>query len=924
MSMAQNSRLLNEFLKSYKSTKDNPYTHTRIPDKDLNIYGGTWSINENNLDSFWKKYYTHVFENHNKEYITEKQLQDNGPILIDIDMRYNVDIKNRQHTQEHIIDGLMCYMEKIGELMQVEEDIEIPIFVFEKSKVNITDTVTKDGIHILIGIKMDKILQCMLRNKVMNELKDIWDDLPLKNSWDEILDEGVTKGEVGWQMYGSRKPGNKAYMMKYHFVMKYNDNSWEIEENQIGKFNLKKNFALLSAQYNKHIGFPISDDIKEEYEILKTQMKTKQKKKYKLKIKKNLDYVDPLDIDSKEKLDVEIEKIFENLRPIDYELQETHNFTMILPETYWGAGSYNKWIKVGWALKNTSDKLFLTWIQFSSQSEEFSYDQLGELSEMWDNFETNSSEGLTKRSIMYWAKNDAYGEYRKVRRETVDFFIEETIGQGDGISGTTEFDFANVLFHIYKDKYVCISIKNNIWYEYINHRWFEIDSGNSLRLKISKETHEKYIDKTREAMEKLQTLDQTDDDFKYWQKRSNKFADIGMLLKKTTWKNNIMREARELFYDKDFINNLDVNPYLLCFNNGIIDFREKRHRKGLPEDYISKCTNIDYVKLDEKKHKKTIAEIHEFMDQLFPIPELKAYMWSHLASCLIGTNDNQTFNIYTGSGANGKSKLVDLISKGLGEYKGTVPITLVIQKRIGIGSTSSEVVQLQGTRYAVMQEPSKGDKINEGIMKEITGGDPIQCRALFKESITFIPQFKLIVTTNNLFDIKSNDDGTWRRIRVCDFKSKFTDKPYNDEDKFPKEHYPYQYQIDKKLDDKFTVWAPILISMLVEIAYKNQGNVMDCPMVMASSEQYREGQDYLAEFAKEHLQRKGGGKIKKTELRETFKQWYTTNYDRSIPKATELYEYMNKRYGLCKTSGWKNVIIRYDDADSEDDEMSNL
>ena len=64
-----------------------------------------------------------------------------------------------------------------------------------------------------------------------------------------------------------------------------------------------------------------------------------------------------------------------------------------------------------------------------------------------------------------------------------------------------------------------------------------------------------------------------------------------------------------------------------------------------------------------------------------------------------------------------------------------------------------------------MQEPSKGDKINEGIMKELTGGDPVQCRALYSSSKTFIPQFKLAVCTNNLFDITSNDDGTWRNCR---------------------------------------------------------------------------------------------------------------------------------------------------------------
>ena len=146
-------------------------------------------------------------------------------------------------------------------------------------------------------------------------------------------------------------------------------------------------------------------------------------------------------------------------------------------------------------------------------------------------------------------------------------------------------------------------------------------------------------------------------------------------------------------------------------------------------------------------------------------------MWDHLASTLIGTIENQTFNIYTGTGRNGKSKLVELMALVLGDYKGTVPITLITQKRNSIGGTSSEVVQLMGTRYAVMQEPSKGDKINEGIMKEITGGDPIQGRALFKDNITFTPQFKLAVCTNTLFDINSNDEGTWRRIRVVDFQA---------------------------------------------------------------------------------------------------------------------------------------------------------
>ena len=115
-----------------------------------------------------------------------------------------------------------------------------------------------------------------------------------------------------------------------------------------------------------------------------------------------------------------------------------------------------------------------------------------------------------------------------------------------------------------------------------------------------------------------------------------------------------------------------------------------------------------------------------------------------------------------------------------------------------------------GVRYAVMQEPQKGDKINEGIMKEITGGDPIQGRALFKDTVTFVPQFKLVVCTNVLFDIKTNDDGTWRRITLCDFVSKFVDKPYMMPEKFPRDNFPYQCEIDRNIDEKFITWAPVL------------------------------------------------------------------------------------------------------------------
>ena len=436
--------------------------------------------------------------------------------------------------------------------------------------------------------------------------------------------------------------------------------------------------------------------------------------------------------------------------------------------------------------------------------------------------------------------------------------------------------------------------------------------------------HDIYCKKSQELIETMIKKENNDENTENLKTRSLKLGDICILLKTTSWKNNIMKEAKELFYDKNFMTKLDANPYLMCFNNYIIDFKSKTHRKGKPDDYISKSTNIDYIPYTNviaNKNCSIIQEVNKFIDELFPDKELRRYMWEHLASILIGKNDNQTFNIYTGSGCNGKSKLVELMSRCLGDYKATVPITLITQSRNSIGSTSSEVVALMGVRYAVMQEPSKGDVINEGIMKEITGGDPIQARALFKDSVTFTPQFKLVVCTNVLFDINTNDDGTWRRIRICDFMSKFTDAPYENEDKFPKSNFPYQYLIDQKIDEKFTLWAPLLMSKLVDIAYKTEGKVNDAKIVTSVSDNYREAQDYLTEFAKEKITRMREGIIKKTELLEEFKNWYTMNYGRaSLPNGKEITDYMDKQYGKNKRGKWSNVIINYNNESDNEEE----
>jgi phage/plasmid-associated DNA primase len=157
-----------------------------------------------------------------------------------------------------------------------------------------------------------------------------------------------------------------------------------------------------------------------------------------------------------------------------------------------------------------------------------------------------------------------------------------------------------------------------MWFRYKNNRWEEIDSGTTLRLAISKSLRTLYNQKGSNSMADVAAIPvekaidlEKDADFE--KNRSLKILAISNRLANTNDKKNIMTEAKELFYDGSFLEKMDTNPYLLCFNNGVIDFREKCFRKGQPEDIISLCTNIDYVPLNPSKHKKLMDEINDFM-----------------------------------------------------------------------------------------------------------------------------------------------------------------------------------------------------------------------------------------------------------------------------------------------------------------------
>ena len=936
--------------KSAQTTNPKTITNTRIGDKDQNIFGGAYHIPDSEYSTFLSLYYRDAIAANKKEYLTEKQLESGGPILVDIDIRHDYDVDERQYTPDQVQDLVDIYLGELLNIFQIDEDTEFPIYILEKPTVNrIADKkITKDGIHLIIGLQADHVIQLMLREKVIPQVAEAWGDLPIRNSWEDVFDEGISKGHTNWQLYGSRKPNHLSYKLTRIYNVRYDNSDGEFirEEMPLNSFDISRNIEQLSVRYKDHPSLFMKSSFITEYEQYKREhgigggggvpaASSSVARQQRMEL--ITDEGSTISrIRSADELDMILNHFLDNISIADYGLKDAYDYTMILPPKYYEQGSYAKWIRVGWALKNTSSKLLIAWIKFSSKASGFLYSSIPELCEMWKKFEIRSQNGITKLSLLYWAKTDAKAAFEQVKRNTIDYFLEQTINapttsKNDDRGGAGDFDLANVLYQLYKHEYVCVSVKANIWYHYKNHRWQEIDSGTTLRKAISIELRDLYNQKSIDLMNRMTSEGQgnassdqlhgndANSQDEPGKSRSHRILNICQRLSRTNDKKNIMTEAKELFYDGSFLETLDINPYLLCFKNGVFDFKEKIFRCGFPEDNISMCTGIDYTELNHIVNQSVIDEINEFMRKLFPEPELCEYMWDHLASTLMGTSPNQTFNMYIGIGQNGKSVLVNLMEKVLGEYKGDVPLTLVTDKRGKVGGLAPEIVQLKGKRFAVMQEPSKGDRINEGIMKALTSGkDQIQGRAPYMpKTISFIPQFKLVVTCNVLLEIKSNDHGTWRRIRAVPFKALFTENPVDgDKEK------PYQFLIDKYIDEKFDNWAPVFASMLVKRACLTNGAVTDCSIVMEKSNDYRKSQDYLSEFVGDRIIRCESKFIKKSELNNEFSLWYASNYGGRGPSPKDLHEYMDKTFGRQRNQMWSGVKIKYDNG-REDDAGSN-
>jgi P4 family phage/plasmid primase-like protien len=858
---------LYNFLDNYRVKKGEPHTHT-----SMGAPLGSFNIPEELTDEFYTLYKKHV-EAGNLAHIIEKH-KEYSSILIDIDFRFKEDITDRQYTKQHIEGLVEIYHDAIKEVLILpNESTDLIAFVFQKSKPYLANKVIKDGIHIMYPfIVTEPAIQYLIRDIVLKKLKEVklLEDIPSTNPLSDIVDKAVIY-KNGWLMMKSSKPNCEAYAPTYIF-----DSCGEIDfakvdykgmSDNVGKFFSIRRYSEADSFKIKNDGLLIKYNTKKSsYKYNTSSFKTMGEKEYITSL---------VGILSSERYD-----------------------------------NFEKWIEVGICLNSISqcDESFHIWDTFSQQSSK--YEAEGTQVKWKEITESNKNrKEVTMGSLVYWAKTDNEKAYMALKRNDIRKKITQTL------KSPTHWDIANVLYEMYKGQYI---FADKMWYFYKDHRWTQDLDAFCLRSKISKELVGEYLIIMSENNEKSGELsDDEDDDAQNndIMTMNKKIMAIVKDLKNSGFKDNVTKECKELFQDKNFVARLDMNEYLVGFDNGIYDLTRMEFRDGRPDDYLTFTTGTDYnVSYDEDP---CIEDIENFMDQLISNEEVKEYMLLLLASMMQGINAEEKFRIWTGSGGNGKSKLLELFISSFGEYCIKFPITLLTGKRASSNSATPEVIQSKGKRFGYFDEPNENERINIGLMKEFSGNDKIKGRGLYQAPIEFKPQFKLVLLCNALPEVPPDDEGCWRRMEVVEFKNKFVETPVADNE------YPRDYQLSAKLKEWKHVFLPWLINKYYS-KYREMKSLSVPGEVVNFTQDYQKQMDIYTEFIDDNLIKDAVSKdtLSFTEIHKVFKDWYSDNYTTAPPNKKELTKQLQKKFKkpILTSTGLKGYLFKSAIIEEEEEE----
>lgn len=293
----------------------------------------------------------------------------------------------------------------------------------------------------------------------------------------------------------------------------------------------------------------------------------------------------------------------------------------------------------------------------------------------------------------------------------------------------------------------------------------------------------------------------------------------------------------------------DSDPLLLGVSNGVVDLRTGKFREARRDDYITKQMGTAYDPAAScPAWKKFLSRV------LSENQELISFMQRAVGYSLTGSIDEQVLFFLYGTGQNGKSTFAETLKHLFGSYMIKATTALYTLNRNG-SEPLPEIARLVGKRLVTGSETEEGARLAESRVKDITGGDTLTGRELYCSAFNFPPTHKLWIYGNHRPDVRGNDEGVWRRIKLIPFEV----------------HIP-DHEKDPHLLEKLLQELSGILNWAVKgcLEWRKQGLGTPQTVIEATAE-YREEEDEIGEFISERCVREG--RVDRSQLYTAFQGW---------------------------------------------------
>ena len=922
-------------LRSYLDSK-------RITSADWNVTGmgtgangwaGKFKIPEEEYELFLGLVHEHVFKRGKACSLLEKH-KSQSPVLIDLDFRYaSGGPLRRRFTEEHLREFVAAYAEAFSRFFEpLPESEPLKFFVALKPapEVDLAHDNHKDGVHIICPtITTHPDIQYAIRGYLLQTgvIERIFEGTGLTIPPQECLDLSVISRN-NWFLYGACKPDKAWYKVEHVYSVTPSDEPItpdSLVEEQLDTWSSLDLIKLLSIQHGHDTTTQLvlrTDDAAIEGEwiqLVQRWGKGSNWAKTRTPALTGQAAAEPsaFNLDGAAAADDMVQVSGISVRA-GYSTEDVALAYKLVRECLnptKRAKGYHDWINTGLLLHNiaATDESLKVWADFSRRVPGCAKTPDSVYKEKWLLLPAEASalqrgrKPLMMGTLHLWAKEDSEATYKSMLAEANK---EMALLNDSG----SHVSIADQVIRMYRHEFRCTPSRKGAtaasmdWYQFEGHTWHSLKTWMTLRSRLSNEIRNVYIQADREVGQRI-TLAQNEDERQRLESKRKNLLKIETQLQNSGFKDNVMKESAEKFYDEEFLQHMNQDPTTVGFSNGVLELRHlgddgQPHilfRPGRPDDCVSfqmgrgmvGLDAIPYIPYDPANPAPEHAEINAFFKAIYPDPVLREYALTLFASCLEGANREQKFYIMTGVGSNGKSKIVELMSKTFGEYQETLGTTALTRKRPESGAANPDLVVLKCKRFVSMSEPDEGEKINTASMKQLSGEDTVKARALFQDQDQFVIMAKIFMLCNDLPPVSSTDGGTWRRLRVIPHVAKFVDP---DKAIDPANHVHHK---DLMLETKISRWRPYFASLLAWY-YENRylrGGLKEPAQVVAASNKYKEENDAFAAFCQECLIREVGAEARANDVLIRYKEWMRFNPGKKPMQKTAVLQKLGELYG---------------------------